>query len=314
MSEDNALVSGFRGMYTVRYERFTSRNIDEFNRILLAIEQGDKYKSVNNLYEGIEEHINNSLPHPIKLDKDEILSVFYDMYLSLGNEGTIADMVDRIDKKLSIATPSELAAGLSYTKTVSVNVLKEYWKTHLTKLSAHMPIRDTISHNACVNVMPIFFFDIQNWNTELSYSLENMWNTDGMTIVFKCGTTLGELFHIEFKNHILTFNVNSDNVNVMFDGYQLTQIDNTLLDIDTYVFSYSPKKVVLRNATQRDEVETVVYADNELPGYIGREWVLPSSPKFLVFNDNIGSANSNLREFGMYNFQVKKNEELFFIN
>lgn len=313
MSEDDALVSGWRGIYTVRYEGFNSRNIDEFKRILDALENSVKYLSVHELYNNTQAHISNPDAHQITLNANDVLNQIYDLYRDIGNTGTLDDLVSSIDKNIKVCNQDELSAGISTSKAVPATLWKPYWITHLNRLSSHMVIRETITPDNCVNMEPVFFFDADAVN-QLQYSLEDIWNTEGTTIVFRCTRDTGELFHITFGDHLLSFVVSANTVEVLFDDQLLIDIDNTQLDIDTYVFAYSPVKIVLHNALHRNEIKTTDFTDNDLFGSSGGKWSLPSSPEFLVFNDYIGNSDNNLYEFIMYNFPIKQNEEVFFIN
>ena len=82
----------------------------------------------------------------------------------------------------------------------------------------------------------------------------------------------------------------------------------------TYVLVCTPKEVVVRNELDRVSVETnsIDIDSDDISSTDG--WVLPSDATTLRFVDIIRSSQDPLSEFSMYNFPVKAEEELFFVN
>ena len=122
--------------------------------------------------------------------------------------------------------------------------------------------------------------------------------------------------HINIRNSISPNQCVNSYPIFYFDSADTTlcSISHTELNVYTYVLVCTPKEVVVRNELDRVSVETnsVILDGDDISSTDG--WVLPSDATTLQFIDIIRSSQDPLSEFSMYNFPVKAEEELFFVN
>lgn len=313
--ELNGEVRGFSGIFTDRYEGFTERTVDELYRIAVNIENSDKYAAASKILKEIYKHLDGEYTHDFKLNSTDILNQLYQTYVDAGYDKSKDEFIEDVSKNIQIGTTEDIAAGINDTKAVDSVAWRRYWLEHLKSLGAHINIRNSISPNQCVNSYPIFYFDSNSQrHMKPTYHLTDKWNSDGMTMVFKYTGETGEVFRISFGSGDLIVECDDTNLVVKFADTTLCSISHTELNVYTYVLVCTPKEVVVRNELDRVSVKTdsIILDSDDISSTDG--WVLPSDATTLQFTDIIHSSQDPLSEFSMYNFPVKAEEEIFFVN
>ena len=313
--ELNGEVRGFSGIFTDRYEGFTERTVDELYRIAVNIENSDKYAAASKILKEIYKHLDVKFAHDFKLNSADILDQLYQTYIDAGYNKSKDEFIKDVSKNIQIGTTEDIAAGINDSKAVDSVTWRRYWLEHLNSLGAHINIRNSISPNQCVNSYPIFYFDCNSQRyMKPIYSLTDKWNSDGMTMVFKYTGKTGEVFRVSFGSGDLIVECDDTNLVVKFADTTLCSISHTELNVYTYVLVCTPKEVVVRNELDRVSVRTdSIVLDSGNSSSTGG-WVLPSDATTLQFTDIIHSSQDPLSEFSMYNFPVKAEEEIFFVN
>lgn len=312
--ELNGEVRGFSGIFTDRYEGFTERTVDELYRIAVNIENSDKYAAASKILKEIYKHLDVEYAHNFNLNDKDILDQLYQTYVDAGYVKSKDEFIKDVSKNIQVGTTEDIAAGINDIKAVDSVAWRRYWLEHLKSLGAHIDIRNSISPNQCVNSYPIFYFDSNQKYMKPTYSLTDKWNSDGMTMVFKYTGKTGEVFRISFGSGDLIVECDDTNLVVKFADTTLCSISHTELNVYTYVLVCTPKEVVVRNELDRVSVKTdSIVLDGDSSSSTGG-WVLPSDATTLQFTDIIHSSQDPLSEFSMYNFPVKAEEEIFFVN
>lgn len=313
--ELNGEVRGFSGIFTDRYEGFTERTVDELYRIAVNIANSDKYAAASKILKEIYKHLDVKFAHDFKLNVTDVLDQLYQTYIDAGYDKSKDEFIKDVSKNIQIGTTEDIAAGINDSKAVDSVTWRRYWLEHLNSLGAHINIRNSISPNRCVNSYPIFYFDSNSQRyMKPIYFLTDKWNSDGMTMVFKYTGKTGEVFRISFGSGDLTVECDDTNLVVKFADTTLCSISHTELNVYTYVLVCTPKEVVVRNELDRVSVKTdsIILDSGDISSTDG--WVLPSDATTLQFTDIIHSSQDPLSEFSMYNFPVKAEEEIFFVN
>lgn len=309
-------VSGFSCISTERYEGFTDRTIDNLYRIAVGLEQSDRYKAVDKILKDIYKHLDGEYPHRFNLSATDVIDQLYGTYRELGYDKDKNQFLKDVIKNIEIASTDEVASGVIYDKAVSADEWYRYWTDHLKSLGAHINIRDTISPNKCVNRYPVLHYDHTSQRyMNLTCPMEDTWNTVGMTVVFRVTNEVGEIFRISFAGGDLV--VANDSItacSLKYNNVVLCSISHADLEKYTYVLVFTPEEVVIRNELQRIIIKDSDINNKGISDGNGRVSNLFSNASVLQFTDIIRSPKGRLSEFYMYNFPVRSDEEIFFIN
>ena len=306
----DSAVSGFHTIDTVRYENFTPQNLDEFNRILLAIKKNGKFNFLTEFREKLESHIANPAGHEFDLTllEDEIVDQMYVVFTNYGYTGSKFDMLNNIYKDVTVGNDTDINAGISYDKAMSVIYWKKWFDKHELNLGSHMSIRNIFYHKNTVNIHPIV--SITDYNKTTGVDISTIWNGYNGLVVFtydwKNKKTTGNLFSITTENGTVSCNVSTTGVSVVVDGNTLSIPFNKTSTSNTYLFLFDHNHIVFRDANNRKVIDLSDQnnGSNSLTGTgVG-----------IAFTGTCGVNSDGICKFDYYNHSVSETEELFFLN
>ena len=201
--EENAQVSGFYSIETVRYQGFNEQLLSELERIVYAFYQKPKVQALMNFYDDLHNHIFNS-PSAHNLDiaqfAPELIQQLYKTFRERGFHGSVYDMLMAIAKFIDIGSLNDIKLGTSRVKAVNAIGWKYIFQKHATNKKAHPPRFEVFQPDASFNVYPSWGFNhlfkeqfdifteegytLPAWNLregtqtfEFSYSLLQEWET-----------------------------------------------------------------------------------------------------------------------------------------
>lgn len=305
----DSTVSGFHTIDTVRYEDFTLQNLDEFNRILLSIKKDGKFNFLTEFREKLESHINNPAGHEFDftLLEDEIVDQLYTLYTGYGYTGSKLDMLSNIYKDVAVGNDTDINAGISYDKAMSVVYWKKWFDKHELNLGSHMSIRSIFYHKNTVNTHPII--SINDYNKTEGIDISTTWNGYAGAIVFtydyRDNKINGNLFSITTENGSVSFDTDTNNVSVSVDGNTLSVPMSTTRTSNTYLFVFDKSHIVFRDANNRKNIElsNTGSSGNSLSGTgVG-----------ISFTGTCGSNHNCINRFDYFNHSISETEELFFL-
>ena len=219
---DDSTVSNFHSITTVEYSGFTSQNMSDFERIIMAYTKMPKTQAMMTFYDRLRNHISDARAHNLNIDgiSDSLITQLYYIYRNLGFTGTRADMIVAMIKTIEVGTIDQCLAGVNPKKAVTVPGWQAMFNEHETDVKAHAAFFDSLLPNDALNEDPDFylssFFGDQDYLIEDDGYTITSWNTNEGTLYLSISydfreeplnTTKGKVMSLDFLNFSLDFSV-----------------------------------------------------------------------------------------------------------
>lgn len=218
-------ISHFHSISTVEYSGFTSQNMSDFERIIMAYTKMPKTQAMMTFYDRLQRHIADAKAHNLDIDdlQDSLITQLYYIYRNLGFTGTREDMIVAMIKTIEVGTIDQCLAGVNPIAGVTVPGWLTMCSKHENDPKAHDSFFNSLLPNDALNEDPDFylssFFGEQNYLIENDGYTITSWNPNKGTFYLSLsydfraeplGTTNGKVITLDFLNFTLDFTIKNN--------------------------------------------------------------------------------------------------------
>lgn len=322
--EENAKVTGFHSIDSIRFEGFTEQLLSEFERVIASFYQQPTMQAMATFHDDLRAHIYcTSRCHSIDLSPfaPELIKQLFRAYRDAGFKGTVTDMFLSIVKLIEIGSHDDVLAGISQHHALNILGWQYLFNAHRCDKQAHSRIFDLIQPHDALNREPVFHFDAclpeyYDVYKEHGYTIPG-WNRLSGTLFFDFlydntsadESKVVELFSINFLTYKLWFDVNySKSVKGHLQIRREQNNTFTLLTeielpfeghgYDRFLLSFVHDELLIRDLLKTVRIKNF---------FVG-------SPLSLHLEAPLGHTGTAMREISYYRTATSPDEQLFFLN